>query len=118
MVEYADIRSEKLTLTQSDIKQMLLKSRFNIGFVSYLDRATLGKPSSQPEKYENVSFDDLITYLMAAYNRVVREDIIEPVVRRMDEVLSEFASKAAPLVDLERLKEALELREKEGEDVE
>jgi len=118
MVEYADIRADRLTLTQSDIKQTLLKSRFNIGFISYLDRATLGKPPPQPEKYQNVDFDDLITYLMAAYNRVVREDIIEPVVRKMDEVLSEFANKTAPLVDIERLKEALELREKEDEDAE
>jgi len=118
MVEYPDIRAEKLTLTQSDIKQILLRSSFDIGFISYLDRVTLGKPPPQPEKYQNVNFDDLITYLMAAYNRVVREDIVEPVVRKMDEVLSEFASKTASLVDLERLKEALELREKEGEEVE
>lgn len=119
MVEYADIKTEGLSLTQSDIKQALLRSRFNIGFLSYIDRVGLDKwmvARPEPEQYSDVGFDDLFTYLMGAYSRVVREDIIEPVIKRMDEVLKEFASNLSAIINIERLKEVLELRTKEGEE--
>jgi hypothetical protein len=67
------------------------------------------------EKYENVGFDDLLAYLMTAYNKVVGEDVIGPVIAEMKEVLDEFAKNTAPMVNVERLKETLELREREDE---
>jgi hypothetical protein len=119
MVEYVGIKVNKLVPSQLDIKESLLKSRFNIGFLSYIDRAGLDKwmkTTPKPEQYNDVGFDDLLTYLMSAYSRVVREDIIEPVINRMNEVLAEFASKLSTTVNLERLKEVLELRTKEEEE--
>lgn len=119
MVEYADIKVKKLLPDQSDIKDSLLKGRFNIGFLSYIDRAGLDRwmaVAPKPEQYKDVGFDDLLTYLMSAYSRVVREDIIAPVIKRMNEVLGEFAGKLSTTIDLERLKKVLELEETEGED--
>jgi hypothetical protein len=69
----------------------------------------------KPEKYENVSFDELLTYLMSVYSRVVKEDVIGPVIERMNEVLDEFAAKVSTTINVERLREVLELREAEGE---
>lgn len=119
MVEYVDVKVKELVPTQSDIKDSLLKGRFNIGFLSYIDRAGLDRwmaTAPKPEQYQDVGFDDLLTYLMSAYSRVVREDIIAPVIKRMNEVLGEFAGKLSTTIDLERLKKVLELEETEGED--
>lgn len=119
MVEYIDIKTGKLSPTQLDIKQALLNSKFNIGFLSYIDRIALDRwmqVAAKPEQYQDVGFDDLLTYLMSVYSRVVREDIIEPVIKRMDEVLKEFSSNLLTIINLERLKESLELRKKEGEE--
>ena len=119
MVEYTEIKTGKLSPTQLDIKQALLNSKFNIGFLSYIDRIALDRwmqVVAKPEQYKDVGFDDLLTYLMSVYSRVVREDIIEPVIKRMDEVLKEFSSNLLTIINLERLKESLELRKKEGEE--
>jgi len=118
-VEYADIKINKLVPNQLDVKEALLKGKFNIGFLSYVDRAGLDKwmaIAPKPEQYDDVNFDDLLTYLMSAYGRVAREDIIEPVINRMNEVLEDFAIRLSTTVNLERLKEVLELRKtgKEG----
>jgi len=119
MVEYADIKIDKLVPNQLDVKEALLKGKFNIGFLSYVDRAGLDKwmtIAPKPEQYDDVNFDDLLTYLMSAYGRVSREDIIEPVINRINEVLEDFAIRLSTTVNLERLKEVLELRKtgKEG----
>ncbi|MDW8023649.1 MAG: hypothetical protein RMJ15_07945 [Nitrososphaerota archaeon] len=114
MVEYADIKLRKLVPNQLDVKEALLRGRFNVGFLSYVDRAGLERwtgVASKPEKYVDVSFDELLTYLMRVYGRVVREDVIGPVIKKMNEVLDEFAKKVSTLVDAERLKEVLELKE-------
>jgi hypothetical protein len=114
MVEYADVKLRKLVPNQLDVKDALLKGRFNIGFLSYVDRAGLDKwmaAAPKPEKYLDVSFDDLLTYLMSTYSRVVKEDVVGPVIKRMNEVLDEFAKKVSSTVNLERLKEVLELEE-------
>ena len=119
MVEYVSIGTGNLLLTQSDVKRALLDGRFNIGFLSYIDRASLAKwlgVPSKPEQYTDVGFDDLLTYLMSTYSRVVREDIVEPAVKRMDEVLGEFATSLSTEVNVSRLKEVLEIGEKEGEE--
>jgi len=116
MVEYAHVKLDKLMPSQLDVKKSLLNGKFNVGFLSYVDRAGLDKwlgVTSKPEKYVDVSFDDLLTYLMSAYTRVVKEDIISPVIERMGEVLDEFAMKVSAHVNVERLKEVLELKKVE-----
>lgn len=118
MVEYADIKLRKLVPDQLDVKDALLRGRFNVGFISYVDRAGLDRwtgVAPKPEKYMDVSFDELLTYLMSAYSRVVREDIIGPVIKRMGEVLDEFAIKVSTTINVERLREVLELKGAEGE---
>jgi len=118
MVEYADIKLKKLVPNQLDVRDALLKGKFNIGFLSYADRAGLDRwmaVAPKPEKYLDVGFDDLLTYLMSAYSRVVKEDIMGPVIKRMNEVLDEFAAKVSTTINVERLKEVLELEEKEEE---
>jgi len=119
MVEYADIKlAEKLVPDQLDVKNALLRGRFNVGFISYVERASLNRwigVAPKPEKYENVSFDELLTYLMSVYSRVVKEDVIGPVIERMNEVLDEFAARVSAIINVERLREVLELREAEGE---
>lgn len=119
MVEYADFKVKKLLPNQADIKESLLKGRFNIGFLSYVDRAGLDKwtgVASRPEQYKDVGFEDLLTYLMSAYSRVVSMDIIDPVIKRMNEVLGEFATKLSTTVNVDRLKDVLELKETEEAD--
>jgi hypothetical protein len=120
MVEYVNFEkllSERLFLDQSYIKKFLLKGVYNVGFMSYIARVGLDKWRDLPkyEKYENVGFDDLLAYLMTAYNKVVGEDVIGPVIAEMKKVLDEFAKNTAPMVNVERLKETLELREREDE---
>jgi hypothetical protein len=120
MVEYVNFEkllNERLFLDQSYIKKFLLKGVYNVGFMSYIARVGLDKWRDSPkyEKYENVGFDDLLAYLMTAYNKVVGEDVIGPVIAKMKEVLDEFAKNTAPMVNVERLKETLELREREDE---
>jgi len=119
MVEYADIKVKKLVPDQSDIKDSLLKARFNVGFLSYIDRVGLDRwmaVAPKPEQYKDAGFDDLLTYLMSVYSRVVREDIIDPVIKRMNEVLGEFAVNVSTTINLERMKKVLELEETEGEE--
>lgn len=118
MVEYTDFKLKKLVPNQMDVKEALLNGKFNIGFLSYVDRAGLDKwmaTAPKPEQYNDVDFDDFLTYLMSAYGRVVREDIIEPVINRMNEVLEDFAIKISTTINLERLKEVLELHKTEEE---
>jgi hypothetical protein len=120
MVEYVNFEkllNERLFPDQAYIKKFLLKGVYNVGFMSYIARVGLDKWRDLPkyEKYENVGFDDLLAYLMTAYNKVVGEDVIGPVIAEMKKVLDEFAKNTAPMVNVERLKETLELREREDE---
>ncbi|MBS7615115.1 hypothetical protein KEJ18_05230 [Candidatus Bathyarchaeota archaeon] len=59
----------------------------------------------------DVGFDDLLTYLMSVYSRVVSTDIINPVIKKMNEVLTDFATKLSSTVNIDRLKDVLELKE-------
>jgi hypothetical protein len=117
MVEYVQVETGKIAPTQLDIKKALLSARFNVGFMSYLDRANLGKWVNEPTKfqakYQNVGFDELLTYLMSVYSEVVKKDIVGPVVDKLHQTLDEFAARIASSVNLERLREVLELRERE-----
>jgi len=117
MVEYSDIKIDKLIPSQLDIKNALLNGRFNVGFLSYADRVGIDRwlgETFKPEKYENVDFNDLLAYIMSAYNKVVKEDILGPAVRKIYDALSEFSRIVSSLINIERLKDVLELREKEG----
>lgn len=117
MVEYSDIRLDKLMPSQLDLKNALLNGKFNVGFLSYADRAGLDKWISvapKPEKYDDVGFNDLLAYVMSAYGRVVKEDILGPVIERIHEVLNEFAFRVSSTVNVERLKDVLELKDSES----
>lgn len=115
MIEYTEVKLVKLMPSQLDVKNALLKGKFNVGFMSYIDRAGLDKwinVKREYEKYTNVSFDELLTYLISAYDRVVKEDIVGRVVEEMREVLNEFAIRVSSIgVNVKRLKQVLELRE-------
>lgn len=118
MVEYADVKLRKLVPNQLDVKEALLNGKFNVGFLSYVDRAGLERwmtISPRPEKYLDVGFNDLLTYLMRAYSRVIKEDIMGPLIKRMNEVLDDFAKAVSTTINVERLKEVLELEEAGGE---
>ncbi len=120
MVEYTHIESGKVSPTQEDIKEALLRGKFNIGFQSYLDRANLDRWTEvQPkqQEYKGVEFDELLTYLMTAYTEVVSQDLVQPVVNKIDEVLKDFAKSVGTEVNLERLKNVMELRHKQEENV-
>lgn len=118
MVEYVKIPlPSKLSYTQIDIKNALLKGTFNIGVLTFIDLAGLEKwlaeyqRKLQVEFYENIDFSDLLAHIMTAYDYVVREDIIGPVVNKIDELLDDFSLRVfASRVNIERLKEILELR--------
>ncbi len=112
IVEYADVKVNNLVPTQLDVKNALLRGKFNVGFLSYVDRAGLDKwlgVASKSEKYIEVSFDELLTYLMSAYSRVIKEDIVEPVINRMNDVLNDFAAEISTSINVERLRQVLEL---------
>jgi len=82
-----------------------------------VDRAGIDKwlgVAPKPEKYDNVSFNDLLAYIMSAYSRVVKEDILRPVIERINSVLNDFAERVSSVVNVERLREVLELKEKES----
>jgi len=120
MVEYVKIPlPSKLSLTQIDIKNALLRGTFNIGVLTFIELAGLEKwmPIAprrlRSEFYESVGFSDLLAHIMTAYDYVVREDIIGPVVNKIDELLNNFSRMVLVSgVNVERLKKVLEL---EGE---
>lgn len=103
--------------SQLNLKNALLNGRFNVGFLSYVDRAGIDKwigVAHKPEKYDEVGFNDLLVYIMSAYSRVVKEDILGPVIGRINGVLDSFAERVSSVVNVERLREVLELKGKEG----
>jgi hypothetical protein len=107
--------------TTVDLKNALLKGRYNVGFFTYIELVGLEKwlPGFQPKVkstfYENVDFQDLLTYLMIAYDYTVKEDTIGPVIDRLKALVFDFAAVLSSNVDIHRVKEALELKEKEEE---
>lgn len=120
MIEYVKIPLHgKLTPTQIDVKNALLKGTYNIGVLTFIDLAGLEKwMSGAPRKissefYENAGFPDILAHIMTAYDYVVREDIIGPVVNKVEESLNEFSRMVLVSgINVERLKKVLEL---EGE---
>ena len=118
LVEYASVDTNLLSPTQSQIKESINNGLFNIGFLTFLDRSNLDRfTDTLPnlEKYENIKMDDLITYLMVTYTEVVRTDAISPTVNKIKDALLSFSSIASDL-DINRLREVLELREGDNND--
>jgi hypothetical protein len=123
MVEYVNLLSGKQIQIQMDqkvIKQALKSGTFHVGFLTYIDRVGLDKwiPEirKKPEFFENIDFQNLVAYLMMTYDTLIKEDVLDKVIGKMEEKISSFSSRVimdAPNID--RLKEVLELG-KEGKD--
>jgi len=120
MVEYLSVPLNRLEYTQAELREALLRGRYNVGVMTYVEAAGLERflgegGRAEVEVYRDVDFHDLVTYVMQAYERAVREDIIAPVVAKIEAVLSDFSSSVVDCVDPERLKEILEIGEREEE---
>lgn len=118
LVEYSDVNTHKISPTQLQIKEAMIKGKYNMGFITFLDRSNLDKYAGeypQVEKYENIRIDDLVTFLMNAYTEVVKTDTIGPVVERIKNALQEFAMITGS-INIGRLKDVLELRESDKND--
>ena len=120
MVEYASLSyPSTFEITQLHIKEALKSAKFNVGFVTYLDRINAEKWSQEEKKsvnefYENVEFTDLVAHLMSAYEYIVSEPFLDKVIERFERQIFSFAEKVATSgINIERLKRALELK-KEG----
>ena len=120
MVEYAQLNIPGLQPTTKDLKQALLNGKYNVGFITYVERVGLErwiegfKPKLKTEFYEGINFQELLSYLMSAYDYVVKEDILDPVVRKIGTELERLAQDLLTEgIDVRRLKDILELYEKQ-----
>jgi len=123
MVEYLHIPIESLEPTQTELKRALLQATYKVGIATYIERVGLERWLNIPvredvEVYNNVSFDELLTYVMSAYDKLVREDILGPVISRIENVVGSFARSIEASINVDRLKEVLELREERERDEE
>lgn len=122
MVEYVSLKPSSISPSMSDFKEALLKGKYNVGFMTYIDRIGLEKwlknfkPKIKSEFYTKIDFQEFVTYLMSAYEYTVGEDIVTPVVEKLKYVVDSFSRAILSLgIDVARLKEVLELKEKEKE---
>lgn len=124
MVEYASVTFRTLHPTQKDVKEALGVARLNISFMTLSERAGLERwVSTQvrtPRDFqEGVDLNDLVTDLMAVYDQAVHEDILGPVVEKLDKSIQDFARNiASDNINVTRLKQVLELREGKREETE
>jgi len=117
MVEYMNIPlRSSISVSQKDIKEGLMKGKFNVGFVTYIER--IGLERWIPEKrgfkkqqfVENVDFKDLLAHLLATYDYVVGKDVLEPVISKLEKSIFAFAHQVRTAkINIDRLKRALEL---------
>lgn len=117
MVEYAALNVTSISPTMSDLKEALLKGKYNVGFMTYLDRIGLEKwltgfkPRVKSDFYVNIDFQEFVTYFMSVYEYTVKEDIVTPVVERLRCVLNDFSRAVLSYgLDVDKLKEVLELK--------
>jgi hypothetical protein len=116
MVEYAQVNIRTLEATQKDVKEALINGRFNVASMTFADRVGLEKwikgLRPKPKSFqEDVDFQDLVTYLMTVYEQAVREDVLGPVVKKLDARIHGFARNiSSGNINVQRLKEALDLR--------
>jgi hypothetical protein len=122
MVEYAALNVTSISPTVTDLKKALLTGKFNVGFMTYIDRIGLEKwisnfkPKIKSEFYQSIDFQEFVTYLMSAYEYTVQEDIVTPVVEKLRVMVDDFSRVVLSSgVDINRLKDVLELKEKEKE---
>jgi len=120
MIEYVKLPlgQTQMQLDQQMIKQSLKMGTFNVGFLTYIDRIGLDRwiPQIKREQefYENVDFQNLVAYLMITYDALIKEDVLDKVINRIEEKIFSFSNKV--IVDtpnVERLKKVLELRKEE-----
>lgn len=123
MAEYALLNVVSISPTTRDLKEALLKGRYNVGFMTYLDRIGLEKwltgfkPRIKRDFYMNVDFQEFVTYLMSVYEYTVEEDIVTPVVEKLKYIVNSFSRAVLSYgLDVNRLKEVLELRGKGEEE--
>ncbi len=120
MIEYVRLNQgnqEQMYLHQKEIKKVLRENLFNVGFVTYVDRIKsnipeLGGRKLSLELMENVDFRELVALLMQVYDSIIKENVLDDVIEKMEEKISLFSEKI--MVDnpnIERLKEVLELTE-------
>lgn len=116
MVEYAKVNIRTLGATQEDVKEALINGRFNVASLTFADHVGLEKwvegLKPKPRSFqENVDFQDLVTYLMAVYEQAVREDVLGPVVKKLDATIQGFARNiSSGNINVHRLKEVLDLK--------
>lgn len=118
MVEYVKLPlPSSLYITQKEIKEALRSGRFNVGFMTYIERIGIEKWISlkkryKSEFYEDVDFRDLLAHILSVYDYVVSEDIIKPVVEKLENSVFKFAENVlSARVNVDRVKRALELGE-------
>ena len=119
ILEYPEFTIANLAPTQLDIKNALLKAKYKVGFLSFADRIGLEKfmeIKPKPEAFENITFDELLSHIMDAYSRVIREEILQPVIQKIDDALTDFSDKITEGVSLDRLRDVLELRPKDDDE--
>lgn len=96
-----------------EAKDTLLRSRFNVVFISYLDRANLTAfiPNWRRtyRNYSNIDFNELVRYLLQCYTETVGMNVVQYVVDKIDATLNQFSGLANNKSLVERLKEVLEL---------
>lgn len=124
MVEYFTLNITSISPTVSDLKEALLNGVYNVGFMTYLDRIGLEKwltdfkPKMKSEFYMNIDFQEFVTYLMSIYEYTVSEDIVSPIVEKLKTVIDDFSRAVLSYgPDINRLKEVMELREKDKKEV-
>ncbi len=121
MVEYVKLKQEsqqQIYPHQKEIKKILRESLFNVGFVTYVDRIeSIPELSGEkpPARFkENADFKELVASLMLVYDSIIKENVLDSVIEKMEEKISLFSEKI--MVDnpnIERLKGVLELSEEE-----
>ncbi|MGD2249330.1 MAG: N-6 DNA methylase [Candidatus Methanofastidiosia archaeon] len=122
MVEYVNLKKdiqEQIYLDQKEIKKILKHSSFNVGIVTYVDRVSHHVPELvggkiSPKFMEKIDFKELVAFLIQTYDSIIKENVLDNILENMEEKISQFSEKI--MMDepnIERLKEVLELHEKE-----
>ena len=118
MIEYKNLPLEGILIDQKEIKKALRRGTYNVGFLTYLERSGLAKwiPELREEVRfdENVSFQDLMAYLIQVYDIVIKETSLNKFVSEIEKKIYDFSERVMmDRPNISRLKEVLELVERE-----